>query len=211
MWFHIKLALLPKKQRCLSNGTKVHTYHCSERQLLWDPWGKAVYKYEALWLPLVTSLFQSIMQAVPSPMFYFGSRFCCPILYTVCRAFCCSSNLFKMLFHYYFYLSWKMEMGNNGKEDLLVESLLNLHSRKLSYETVYWPQIQVHRGEGKEPLLKSWIYINLFTSLHYGHKVFLENCRTILGYHWKQERVWRMQKTNVLKMKHEQFCNDKAY
>lgn len=66
--------------------------------------GEAVYKYEALRLPLVTSLFQSIMQSVPSPMFYFCSGFCCPILYIVYHALCCSSNLLKMLFHYYFYL-----------------------------------------------------------------------------------------------------------
>lgn len=70
------------------------------------------------------------MQSVSRPMFYFCSGFCCPILYIVYHALCCSSNLFKMLFHYYFYLSWKMEMGNNGKESLLVESWFNVHSRE---------------------------------------------------------------------------------
>lgn len=163
MWFHIKLVPLPKKRRCLSNGAEVRKYHCfwniNHSEILG---GKAVYKYEALRLPLVTSLFQSIMQSVSSPMFYFCSGFCCPILYIVYHALCCSSNLFKMLFHYYFYLSWKMEMGNNGKEGLLGESLFNLHSRKLSYETVYWPWIQTHRGEGRDPLLRSWVQINLF-------------------------------------------------
>ena len=77
--------------------------------------GEAVYNYEALRLPLVTSLFQSIMQSVPSPMFYFCSGFCCPILYIVYHALCCSSNLLKMLFHYYFYLPWKNGSGQEGK------------------------------------------------------------------------------------------------
>lgn len=174
------------------------------------PGEKAVYKYEALQLPLVTILFESIMQSVPSPKFYFCSRFCCPILYIVHLALCYSSNLLKMLFHYYFYLSWKMEMGNNGKEDLLVESLFNLHSRKFPYETVYWPRNQTERGQGKDRS-STWNCISWFTLLHYGHKVFLEKCSSILSSHWKQGKVQRMQKTNVLKMKLEQLCNDRAF
>lgn len=81
VWLHIKLAPLPETQRFLGDGTRVRKYHgvwnvnCSAL-----PREKAVYKYEALQLPVVTSLFQSIMQSVPSPMFYFCSGFCCPIL-----------------------------------------------------------------------------------------------------------------------------------
>lgn len=82
VWPYIKPAPLPATQKFLSDGALwVRKYpgfwnvNCSAL-----PREKAVYKYEALWLPLVTSLFQSIMQSVPSPMFYFCSRFCCPIL-----------------------------------------------------------------------------------------------------------------------------------
>lgn len=99
----------PQKQRCLSPVPPgALTALRSQR-------GEAVYKYEALRLPLVTSLFQSIMQSVPSPMFYFCSGFCCPILYIVYHALCCSSNLLKMLFHYYFYLLWKNGSGQEGE------------------------------------------------------------------------------------------------
>lgn len=99
----------PPKQRCLSPVPPgALTALRSQR-------GEAVYKYEALRLPLVTSLFQSIMQSVPSPMFYFCSGFCCPILYIVYHALCCSSNLLKMLFHYYFYLLWKNGSGQEGE------------------------------------------------------------------------------------------------
>lgn len=150
------------------------------------------------------------MQSVSRPMFYFCSGFCCPILYIVYHALCCSSNLFKMLFHYYFYLSWEMEMGNNGKESLLVESWFNLHSRKL-HETVYCPWIQTPRQEEEDPCLPSWICIGLFTSPHYAHKVFLESYGIVLGSPWKGERGGRMPETNVLEKKHEQFCHDKAY
>ena len=134
--------------------------------------GEAVYKYEALRLPLVTSLFQSIMQSVPSPMFYFCSGFCCPILYIVYHALCCSSNLLKMLFHYYFYLPWK-KWKWAGRGGLLVDSLFKVHSGKLSEGTVYWPRTQTPGGEEEDPFLKSWLETQVFTSPQDRYKGFL--------------------------------------
>lgn len=149
------------------------------------------------------------MQSVSRPMFYFCSGFCCPILYIVYHALCCSSNLFKMLFHYYFYLSWKMEMGNHGKQRLLVESWFNLPSRKLQ-ETVYWPWIRTPRGEEKRSIPQ---IVNLHPCIRltsWGTQSVVGRVQDRLGLPLEgtRGRGPSMPKTTVFEMKREQVCQD---
>lgn len=69
-----------------------------------------------------------------------------------------SSNFFKDIVALLFLLALKMEVGDNGKEGLLVGSLFNLHGRKLCFMTgcllVGNPN---SRGGAKEILLKGFL------------------------------------------------------
>lgn len=164
----------PQKRRCLSPVPPGALTALRSRR------GEAVYKYEALRLPLVTSLFQSIMQSVPSPMFYFCSGFCCPILYIVYHALCCSSNLLKMLFHYYFYLPWK-KWKWAGRGGLLADSLFKVHSGKLS--TDQGPKLLEERKKSQSSNhdLRPRYSPHLMT----GTKDSWKNGGRVWGYHWK--------------------------
>lgn len=147
------------------------------------------------------------LQSVPRPMLYFCSGFGCPILCTVHHALCFTSNLFKMLFHYYFYLSWKMEKSNNGGRPA-GESLFNLHSGEFSQETVHWPWVRTERGEGRTPSTRhraTWS-----TSLHCGRKVFWKNC-SAFGAITEGKDGAGGAKAGVLKMNHARLCNDRAF
>lgn len=102
---------------------------------------------------------------------------------------CRSSNFFfKDIVALLFLPASKMEVGDKGKEGLLVRSLFNLHGRKLSCMTscllVGNPN---SRGGAKEILLKG----------------FLESSRTVLGEQGKHGSVHS-------EMEHECVCTDKA-
>lgn len=72
-----------------------------------------------------------------------------------------------------------MEVGDNGKEGLLVGSLFNVHGRKLSCMTGCLLMGNPNsRGGAEETLLK----------------VFLESCRTVSGEQGKHASVQRVQK-----------------
>lgn len=89
-----------------------------------------------------------------------------------------------------------MEMGDNGKEGLLVGSLFNLHGRKLSWMIgcllVGNPN---SRGGAKEILLKG----------------FLESGRTVLGEQGKHGSVqWAQKQRSQRRSVNARVCNDKA-
>lgn len=101
-----------------------------------------------------------------------------------------------------------MEMGDNGKEGLLVESLFNLHSRKSSCVTADQGSKPTEEGKTSHPSTDE--SVSVFALPHYGPQEHLETCRTVLGYH-RKETVQRMPKTNVFKRQHERFSNDQVH